>query len=117
MSGLHPEHRTYVIGAFAAALRQREFSRPNEKSLVASTVQEAVAKLGEIFRSNVGFNPTHGPGTHCLHPLLTRQNTLFRTRVSAVPPQLSYHVDFILLIVNIGHLSPHNQTNIFIPFA
>jgi len=73
MSGLHPEHRTYVIGAFAAALRRREFSRPNEKSLVASTVQEAVAKLGEIFRSNVGFNPTHGPGTHCLHPLLTRQ--------------------------------------------
>jgi hypothetical protein len=32
-----------------------------------------MAKLGEIFRSNVGFNPTHGNGSHQLHPLLTRQ--------------------------------------------
>jgi hypothetical protein len=62
-----------VIGAFAAALRRREFSKPNEKSLVASTFQEAVAKLGEIFGSNVGYNPTHGVGSQSLHPLLTRQ--------------------------------------------
>jgi hypothetical protein len=32
-----------------------------------------VAKLGEIFRANVGYNPTHGTGTQQLHPLLTRQ--------------------------------------------
>jgi hypothetical protein len=45
----------------------------NKKGLVASTVQEAMAKLGEIFRANVGYNPTHGNGTQSLHPLLTRQ--------------------------------------------
>jgi len=67
------EHQTYIIGAFAAALRRREFSKPDEKSLVASTVQEAVAKSGEIFRANVGYNPTHGVGSQALHPLLTRQ--------------------------------------------
>jgi hypothetical protein len=59
--------------AFAAALRRRQFSRPDEKSLASSTVREAVAKLGEIFKSNVGYNPTHGVGTHTLHPSLTRQ--------------------------------------------
>jgi len=32
-----------------------------------------VAKLGEIFGSNVGYNPTHGVGSLSLHPLLTRQ--------------------------------------------
>jgi len=73
LSELRPDQRTYVIGAFAAALRRREFSRPDEKCLVASTVQEAVAKLGEIFRANVGYNPTHGVDSHSLHPLLTRQ--------------------------------------------
>jgi hypothetical protein len=39
-----------------------QFSKPNEKCLVASTVQEAMAKLGEIFRENVGFKPMHGNG-------------------------------------------------------
>jgi hypothetical protein len=70
---LSPEQRVQIMGAFAAALRRRQFSKPNEKSLVASTVQETLAKLGEIFRSNVGFNPTHGVGSNILHPLLTRQ--------------------------------------------
>jgi hypothetical protein len=73
LSNMQREHQTYIIGAFAAALRRREFSKPDEKSLVASTVQEAVAKLGEIFRANVGYNPTHGVGSQTLHPLLTRQ--------------------------------------------
>jgi hypothetical protein len=70
---LSPEQRIQIIGAFAAALRRRHFSRPNEKDLVSSTVQETVAKLGEIFRSNVGYNPTHGTGSNQLHPALTRQ--------------------------------------------
>jgi len=59
--------------AFAAALRRREFSTPDPKCLVASTVQEAVAKLGETFRANVGYIPSHRVGTHTLHPLLARQ--------------------------------------------
>jgi hypothetical protein len=32
-----------------------------------------MAKLGEIFRANVGYNPTHGTGSQQLHPLLPRQ--------------------------------------------
>jgi hypothetical protein len=30
-------------------------------------------KLGESFRSNVGYNPAHGVGTNTLHLLLTQQ--------------------------------------------
>jgi len=44
------------MGAFAASLRRRKYSKPSKKSLVASTVQETMAKLGEIFRANVGYN-------------------------------------------------------------
>jgi hypothetical protein len=33
---------------------------------------ETVAKLGEIFRANVGYNPTHGNGTDGFHPALAR---------------------------------------------
>jgi hypothetical protein len=32
-----------------------------------------MAKLGEIFRANVGYNPTHGNGTNGFHPSLARQ--------------------------------------------
>jgi len=70
---LLPSQRVQIVGAFAAALRRRQFSHPDEQCLVASTVQETMAKLGEIFRTNVGYNPTHGDGVNSLHPLLTRQ--------------------------------------------
>jgi len=73
LSSLLPEQRTHIMGAFAAAYCRRQFSRPDERDLVASTVQEAMAKLGEIFRANVGYNPTYGNGSQSLHPLLTRQ--------------------------------------------
>jgi hypothetical protein len=94
LSDLQPEQQTYVIGAFAAALRQREFSKPDEKSLVASTVQEAVAKLGEIFRSNVGYNPTHGSGSQSLHPLLTRQFKGMRSSIPAKNSRRHYPLVF-----------------------
>jgi hypothetical protein len=32
-----------------------------------------IAKLGEIFRANVRYNPTHVPGSESLHPALSRQ--------------------------------------------
>ena len=70
---LSPEGRAKIMGAFAAALRRRQFSRPDKNDLAAGTVQETVAKLGEIFRANVGYNPTHGVGTQGFHPSLTRQ--------------------------------------------
>jgi hypothetical protein len=61
------------MGAFASALRRRQFSRPDERDLAAGTVQETLAKLGEVFRANVGYNPTHGVGSHSFHPALARQ--------------------------------------------
>jgi hypothetical protein len=70
---LTAESRTIIFGAFAAALRRRQFSRPDETDLAASTVQEAITKLGEIFRANVGYNPAHGQGSNALHPALSRQ--------------------------------------------
>jgi hypothetical protein len=70
---LTAESRTVIIGAFAAALRRRHFSKPDDSDLASSTVQEAVTKLGEIFRANVGYNPAHVPGSNSLHPSLSRQ--------------------------------------------
>jgi hypothetical protein len=70
---LTPDHQTTIIGAFAAALRRRHFSKPDTSDLAAGTVQETIAKLDEIFRTNLGYNPTHIPGTEELHPALSRQ--------------------------------------------
>ena len=60
MQELTPKVRTQIYGAFASALRRRVFSRPDEAELATGTVQETVAKVGEIFRANVGYNPHHG---------------------------------------------------------
>jgi hypothetical protein len=54
---LVPDQQVYIIGAFAAALQRREFSKPDEKCLVVSTVQKTMAKLGKMFRSNWGITP------------------------------------------------------------
>jgi hypothetical protein len=73
LENISPEGRTKVMGAFAAALQRRQFSRVDKNDLAAGTVQETVAKLGEIFRANVGYNPTHGMGSHGFHPSLAHQ--------------------------------------------
>ena len=75
LQGFCPATQTRLFGAFAAALRRRAFSQPSEKDLGGSTVQEAVAKLGEIYRANVGYNPYHGETGHGSgpHPSLARQ--------------------------------------------
>jgi hypothetical protein len=41
--------------------------------LGASTGEEAMAKLGQIFRANMGYNPTHGDSAGGIHPCLSRQ--------------------------------------------
>jgi hypothetical protein len=57
-----PESQTAIFSAFAAALRRRPFLKPSDTELASSTVQEAMAKLGEIFRTNVGYNPHMSQG-------------------------------------------------------
>jgi hypothetical protein len=37
-------------------------------------VEEAMAKLGQIFRTNVGYNPAYGDTDGGLHPILSRQS-------------------------------------------
>jgi hypothetical protein len=73
LESLSPENRARFMGAFAAVLQRRQFSRPDEKDLAAGTVQKTVAKLGEIFMANVGYNTTHGMGTHGFQPSLLQQ--------------------------------------------
>jgi hypothetical protein len=43
---LPPGFCTQLFGVFAAALQKRQFSRLNERPLGASTVEEAMAKIG-----------------------------------------------------------------------
>ncbi len=73
LQDLPTKFRTRLFGAFAATLRRRQFSRLDERPLVAGTVEEAMAKLGQIFRANVGYNPAHGDSDGGLHPSLARQ--------------------------------------------
>jgi hypothetical protein len=37
------------------------------------TVEETMAKLGQIFRANVGYNPAHGIVDNRMHPSVARQ--------------------------------------------
>jgi hypothetical protein len=48
---LSPEGRAKIMGAFAAAVQRRQFS----------------SKMGEMFRANMEYNPTHGVGNHSFH--------------------------------------------------
>jgi hypothetical protein len=70
---LPPRFRTSLFGAFATALHRRQFSRLDEKPLGAHTVEEAMAKLGQIIRSNVGYNPIYDKTNRGVHPHLARQ--------------------------------------------
>jgi hypothetical protein len=70
---LPEKFRTRLFRAFTAALCQCQFSRPDERPLVAGTVEEAMAKLGQIFRANMGFTPAHGDSNGGLHPSLAQQ--------------------------------------------
>ena len=54
------EDRSILLGAFAAAVREREFSRPGEKDLAKGTVKEAMDKVAEVFRSNNRGDPRNG---------------------------------------------------------
>ncbi len=78
---LIPEGRTQLMGAFAATLHHHHFSKPDKNNLAASTVQETMANLGEIFRANMGHNPTHGNGSSSFHLSLALQ-------FKGIPPYL-----------------------------
>jgi hypothetical protein len=76
-----------MFGAFAAAYRRRQFSRPDEKELGAGSVQEALAKLGQIFRADMGYNPYHGQNESGIAPCLSRQLHGMKNNDPAVKPQ------------------------------
>jgi len=73
LQGCSPEFRTRLFGAFAAALRRRQFSAPNKIPLGAGAIEETMAKLSQIFRANVGYNPAHGSADGGWHLSLARQ--------------------------------------------
>ena len=83
------------MGAFATALRRRHFFQPDKNNLAAGTVQETVAKLGEIFRANVGYNPIHGMGTHGFHPSLACQFKGMRKKIQEKFNRKPYRCVFI----------------------
>jgi hypothetical protein len=87
LQSLEPQYRTSLFEAFAAALHRQRFSRPDKKHLGLSTVSEAVANLGQIFRANMGFNPCHDTGSTALSPSLARQFKGMKTPGPAVVPQ------------------------------
>ena len=55
-----PYDRVRLLGAFAQAVREREFSRSGENNLASSTCKEAVDKVAEVYRANNRPDPRHG---------------------------------------------------------
>jgi hypothetical protein len=76
-----------IFGAFGAALRRGDFSRKDTDGLGGGTVEETLAKLGQMFRTNVGFNPYYGPDGQTSHPLLSRQIKGMKNKDPGVKPQ------------------------------
>ena len=53
------EDQVRLLGAFAQAIREREFSCSGEKELARDICQEAVDKWAEVFRANRRPDPSH----------------------------------------------------------
>lgn len=54
-------------------LHRWKFSKLEKRHLGESTVEEAVAKLGQIFRENVGLHLTYAKLRRWFHPSLSQQ--------------------------------------------
>ena len=61
LDGIDESGHIRLPGAFAQAIRQRDFSRSGTKDLAAATCEEAVDKVAEAFRANNRRDLHHGP--------------------------------------------------------
>ena len=59
LENLSQEYQVCLLGAFAQAIREREFSHSSEKDLASDTCQEAVDKVAEVSRANSRPDPGH----------------------------------------------------------
>ena len=57
---LTTQNKIRILGAFAQAVREREFSIKGENDLVASTCREAVDKVAEVHRTYHRRDPRYG---------------------------------------------------------
>ena len=61
LDNLSPANRVRILGAFAQAVREREFSSAGKADLQSSTCKETVDKVAEAFRANNRSDPRYGP--------------------------------------------------------
>ena len=59
LDNLTDDDKIRILGAFAQAIREREFSRAGQKDLASGTCREAVDKVAEVFRANRRRDPRH----------------------------------------------------------
>ena len=57
LDNLNPQDRVRILGAFAQAIREREFSTSGPNDLASGTCEEAVDKVVEAFRANSQRDP------------------------------------------------------------
>ena len=60
LDDLNPQDRVRILGAFAQAIREREFSTSGPNDLASGTCEEAMDKVAEAFRTNSRRNPRYG---------------------------------------------------------
>ena len=60
LDSLSKTDRVRIIGAFAQAIRDRDFSRSGPQELASGMCKEAMDKMSEVFRVNYRCDPRHG---------------------------------------------------------
>ena len=83
MDEVSKQDRVRLLGAFAQAVREREFSTKGKDDLVSSTCKEAVDKVAENFRANNRCDPRYGEHGQDTHEILKKQ---YRGYANTDPP-------------------------------
>ena len=95
LANLSPEQRIRLIGAFAHAVRQAEFSTHRDTPLASATVRDTIASLSATFVENDRPDPAtniHGK----THRILRLQFSAYRHTDPAVKHQRALTIEFIL---------------------
>ncbi len=69
---MHRQHQIEIIGAFAVAVRQGQFSQKGDDPLAKSTVSNAINAVAVAFREN-GWEDPHKDAEHNVNQHLQRQ--------------------------------------------
>ena len=94
------DDKVRILGAFAQAVRDREFSPTSKKDLGSSTCKEAVDKVAEVFRANNWRGPRHGENGTDVNEILKLQYKGYSNKDPATKQQKALTPSFYRHLFN-----------------